>query len=123
MSSALLPRRAIAAAAFVLTASLASAPPQARSGQPPLRTGVDGTFAPHAMAKLGGSVEGFQIDLFTEAARRMKVAGKPKSEAEALGLAALDGVGLRDRAGDTPGQLSGGQAQRRSPAPSRWNRA
>ena len=37
----------------------------------PLRTGVDGTFAPHAMPKLGGGVEGFQIDLFTEVARRM----------------------------------------------------
>ena len=41
-----------------------------------------------------------------------KVAGKPRDEAEALGLAALDRVGLRDRAGHTPGQLSGGQAQR-----------
>ena len=39
---------------------------------PPLRTGVDGTFAPHAMPKLGGGVEGFQIDLFTAVARRMK---------------------------------------------------
>ncbi|HEX9522128.1 MAG TPA: transporter substrate-binding domain-containing protein [Reyranella sp.] len=38
---------------------------------PPLRTGVDGTFAPHAMAKLGGGTEGFQIDLFTEVAKRM----------------------------------------------------
>jgi len=39
---------------------------------PPLRTGVDGTFAPHAMPKLGGGIEGFQIDLFTEVAKRMK---------------------------------------------------
>jgi polar amino acid transport system substrate-binding protein len=37
----------------------------------PLRTAVDGTFAPHAMAKLGGGIEGFNVDLFTEAARRM----------------------------------------------------
>jgi polar amino acid transport system substrate-binding protein len=44
----------------------------AQSNLPPLRTGVDGTFAPHAMPKLGGGVEGFQIDLFTEVARRMK---------------------------------------------------
>ena len=44
----------------------------AQSNLPPLRTGVDGTFAPHAMPKLGGGTEGFQIDLFTEAARRMK---------------------------------------------------
>ena len=41
-----------------------------------------------------------------------KVAGKTAAEAEALGLAALDRVGLRDRAGHTSGQLSGGQAQR-----------
>jgi polar amino acid transport system substrate-binding protein len=33
---------------------------------------VDGTFAPHAMPKLGGGMEGFNIDLFTEAAKRMK---------------------------------------------------
>jgi polar amino acid transport system substrate-binding protein len=33
-------------------------------GQPkPLVVGVDGTFAPHAMPKLGGGVEGFNIDL------------------------------------------------------------
>ena len=44
----------------------------AQSTLPPLRTGVDGTFAPHAMPKLGGGVEGFQIDLFTEVAKRMK---------------------------------------------------
>ena len=50
---------------------LAIAPVSAQTGLPPLRTGVDGTFAPHAMTKLGGGMEGFQIDLFTEAARRM----------------------------------------------------
>ena len=44
----------------------------AQTKLPPLRTGVDGTFAPHAMPKLGGGTEGFQIDLFTEVARRMK---------------------------------------------------
>src|SRR5919197_5682766 len=43
----------------------------AQTKQPPLRTGVDGTFAPHAMPKLGGGTEGFQIDLFTEVAKRM----------------------------------------------------
>src|ERR1051325_3928518 len=45
--------------------------PFPQTKQPPLRTGVDGTFAPHAMPKLGGGIEGFQIDLFTEVARRM----------------------------------------------------
>ncbi len=43
----------------------------AHAGAQPLRTAVDGTFAPHAMPKLGGGVEGFNVDLFTEAARRM----------------------------------------------------
>lgn len=38
----------------------------------PLRTGVDGTFAPHAMPKMSGGVEGFNIDLAEEIARRMK---------------------------------------------------
>jgi len=39
--------------------------------QKPLVAGVDGTFAPHAMPKLGGGVEGFNVDLINEAARRM----------------------------------------------------
>jgi ABC-type amino acid transport substrate-binding protein len=39
--------------------------------QPPLRTGMDATFAPHAMPKLGGGLEGFNIDLGNEIARRM----------------------------------------------------
>src|ERR671936_114256 len=55
-------------AAILLCATAALA----QDKQPPLRTGVDGTFAPHAMPKLGGGVEGFQIDLFNEVARRMK---------------------------------------------------
>lgn len=38
---------------------------------PPLRTGVDGTFAPHAFTRLGGGLDGFNVELFTEAARRM----------------------------------------------------
>ena len=49
------------AAAMLLTGSAL-----AQTSLPPLRTGVDGTFAPHAMPKLGGGVEGFQIDLFTD---------------------------------------------------------
>jgi len=39
--------------------------------QKPLVAGVDGTFAPHAMPKLGGGVEGFNVDLITEAGKRM----------------------------------------------------
>ncbi|MFO1082722.1 MAG: transporter substrate-binding domain-containing protein [Reyranellaceae bacterium] len=58
-------------AAIAIAALLAVSPALAQDKKPPLRTGVDGTFAPHAMPKLGGGVEGFQIDLFTEAAKRM----------------------------------------------------
>ena len=64
----MLSRRLTLTAAALLLAGSALA----QSNLPPLRTGVDGTFAPHAMPKLGGGTEGFQIDLFTEAAKRMK---------------------------------------------------
>jgi polar amino acid transport system substrate-binding protein len=63
----MLRRLAVVAAALAL-----AAPAFAQDKLPPLRTGVDGTFAPHAMPKMGGGVEGFQIDVFTEVARRMK---------------------------------------------------
>src|SRR4051812_18735303 len=57
-------------AALSLSAGLASAAMAqtvtvgaAGNGQPPLRCGVDGTFAPHAFPTMGGGVQGFQIDL------------------------------------------------------------
>ena len=59
-------------AAIAIAALLGASPAFAQDKLPPLKTGVDGTFAPHAMPKLGGGIEGFQVDLFTEAARRMK---------------------------------------------------
>ena len=42
--------------------------------QTPIRTGIDATFAPHAMPKLGGGLEGFNIDLANELAKRL---GRP----------------------------------------------
>ncbi len=39
--------------------------------QAPLKTGVDATFAPHAMVKLGGGLQGFNIELGEEIAKRM----------------------------------------------------
>jgi len=55
---------------FVATC-IALAAGSASAQQKPLIVGVDGTFAPHAMPKLGGGVEGFNIDLMIEAGRRM----------------------------------------------------
>lgn len=58
-------------ALVVLTIALAGAPAVA---QQPLNTGLDGTFAPHAMPKMGGGVEGFNVDMANEIARRL---GRP----------------------------------------------
>lgn len=53
-----------------LSALLASAA-LAQSGAP-LKTAVDGTFAPHAMPKMSGGVEGFNVDLAEEIGKRLK---------------------------------------------------
>ena len=62
---------AAAVAIFVMSAG-GLAPVGAQEKLPPLRTGVDGTFAPHAFPKLGGGIQGFNVDLFTEVAKRMR---------------------------------------------------
>jgi polar amino acid transport system substrate-binding protein len=61
-------RYAFAGAAALLLVS------SSLSGQelPPLRTGMDGTFAPHAFPSLSGGYEGFNIDLANEIAKRLK---------------------------------------------------
>jgi polar amino acid transport system ATP-binding protein len=41
-----------------------------------------------------------------------KVLGRPRPEAERIGMAALDRVGLADKSRSFPGELSGGQQQR-----------
>jgi len=58
-------RRSLLTAAALLFAA------GAQAQQPPLHTGVDGTFAPHAFTKLGGGLDGFNVELFTEVAHRM----------------------------------------------------
>jgi polar amino acid transport system substrate-binding protein len=57
--------------AFVFAGLLAASPLLAQEA-PPLKTALDGTFAPHAMPKLGGGYEGFNVDLAEEIAKRMK---------------------------------------------------
>jgi polar amino acid transport system substrate-binding protein len=56
--------------AGLLAGLLCAAP--ASSEEAVLKTAVDGTFAPHAMPKLGGGYEGFNIDLAEEIAKRLK---------------------------------------------------
>jgi len=65
-------RFAVFAAAVLLCASPALAPAaSAQDKLPPLKTGIDGTFPPHAFPKPGGGLQGFNIDLFNEVAKRM----------------------------------------------------
>jgi polar amino acid transport system substrate-binding protein len=40
--------------------------------QQPLKTAVDGTFAPHAFPDMSGGVQGFNVDLAKEIGKRMK---------------------------------------------------
>src|SRR5580692_9450416 len=56
---------AAAAALLVVASALAE-------DLPPLHTGVDATFAPHAFPNLAGGYQGFNIDLANEIARRLK---------------------------------------------------
>lgn len=64
----------VAAQGFAAAAALAQTAPGGPANQaspPPLRCAVDGTFAPHAFPRLEGGVQGFQVDLFQEVAKRM----------------------------------------------------
>jgi polar amino acid transport system substrate-binding protein len=59
---------------FPLAAALLAAAlvPGTALAQQPLKTAVDGTFAPHAMPKLEGGIQGFNVDLANEIAKRLK---------------------------------------------------
>src|SRR3982075_135117 len=54
---------------LALVAALTAA--SALAQEPPLKTGVDGTFAPHAMPNLAGGIQGFNVDLANEIAKRL----------------------------------------------------
>jgi polar amino acid transport system substrate-binding protein len=56
--------------AFIALLAACAAMP-ALAQEPPLRTAVDGTFAPHAMPVLTGGVQGFNVDLANEIGKRL----------------------------------------------------
>lgn len=71
MTRPLLAALLTAAGLLAVAAEARAQAPTGSSNQPPLRCAVDGTFAPHSFPKLDGGVQGFQIDLFQEIAKRM----------------------------------------------------
>ncbi|MEM1266715.1 MAG: transporter substrate-binding domain-containing protein [Pseudomonadota bacterium] len=58
---------------FVLTAAFAALAATAAAQPEKYTVALDGTFAPHAMPKLGGGVEGFNVDLATIIGERLDV--------------------------------------------------
>ncbi|TMJ71196.1 MAG: transporter substrate-binding domain-containing protein [Alphaproteobacteria bacterium] len=58
--------------AGVAIASVLTLAPLSAFAQQPLKTAVDGTFAPHAMPKLEGGIQGFNVDLANEIGKRLK---------------------------------------------------
>jgi polar amino acid transport system substrate-binding protein len=58
--------------AGVAIASVLALAPLSAFAQQPLKTAVDGTFAPHAMPKLEGGIQGFNVDLANEIGKRLK---------------------------------------------------
>ena len=59
------------ACALAGTVLLLACSPLSGEELPPLHTGIDGTFAPHAFPSLSGGYEGFNIDLGNDIARRL----------------------------------------------------
>lgn len=62
---------ALAAAAAVSSAMVLGSLVPAAQAEDVYKVGLDGTFAPHAMPKLGGGVEGFNVDLANEIGARL----------------------------------------------------
>jgi polar amino acid transport system substrate-binding protein len=58
--------------AGLAVASVLALTPLSALAQQPLKTAVDGTFAPHAMPKLEGGIQGFNVDLANEIGKRLK---------------------------------------------------
>jgi polar amino acid transport system substrate-binding protein len=58
--------------AGVAIATVLTLAPLSAFAQQPLKTAVDGTFAPHAMPKLEGGIQGFNVDLANEIGKRLK---------------------------------------------------
>jgi polar amino acid transport system substrate-binding protein len=58
--------------ACLAVAALLFSPAAMAQELPPLKSAVDGTFAPHAMPNLSGGYQGFNIDLANEIAKRLK---------------------------------------------------
>jgi polar amino acid transport system substrate-binding protein len=59
----------VLAAALALAALCLPSGAHAQAGK--ITVGVDGTFAPHAMPKLGGGIEGFNVDMANEIGKRL----------------------------------------------------
>lgn len=58
--SRLIKHLAVLVAAFAVTLLAQGA---GAEDLPPLKSAIDATFAPHAMPKIGGGLEGFNIDV------------------------------------------------------------
>src|SRR6266536_3390666 len=78
---------------------------------------VDGVDITAMRRQIGMVFQSFNLYPHMTALRNVtlalaKVLGKPRAEAERIGMAALDRVGLAGKARSYPGELSGGQQQR-----------
>lgn len=65
-------KRGLSIAAIGLATALSLGFPVEAAAQKPIKTGVDANFPPYVMPKLAGGIEGFNVDLGMEIARRLK---------------------------------------------------